>query len=116
MTTDYRSDYENASGEEQIDVNFRGPDNGRLKLIIVLVAVIGGLVLGFGFVFKSSDQAVNSGPSPMQQQTQMMHEAIQMAKDAQELSRQRMRDMQREMDIAEGRYVETSDEQVQAPE
>lgn len=93
----HRSEYESATGDESIGVSF-GEGHGLLKLMILLVAVIGGLVLGFGFLFRSGDRPMNDpSTKALADHTQVMREAVQMAREAQELNRQRMREMERAM-------------------
>jgi uncharacterized protein HemX len=105
----HRSEYETATGEEPIGVSFND-GGGVLKLIIVLIAVIGGLVLGFAFLFRTTDKSVNNtGDSALTEHTQVMREAVQLAREAQELNRQRMAELQKmqmDMEMGEREYVD----------
>ena len=104
MSTRNLNDYETATGDEKIGANF-SEGGGVLKLLIVLVAVIGGLVLGFGFLFRSVEKPMQDArTSALQEQTAMMREAVQMAREAQQISRQRMDELHR-LQMGEGEYA-----------
>lgn len=77
--------------------------NDGLKLVVIALLVIGATAIGLSLIFRSVDKTANSGvaTSAIAEQTRLMREAVQMAREAQELNRQRMIEMQRAMREAE---------------
>jgi hypothetical protein len=80
--------------------------NGGLKLAVIALAIVGATTVALALIFRSVDGAASarSGQvtTAISEQTRIMREAVQMAKEAQEMNRQRMREMQRAMEEADG--------------
>ncbi len=76
-----------------------------LKLAIVSLVVVGALVFGFTWLFKSGDSVNAPGKAqinPWAQQQTLAREAMQMAREAQQMQREQMELHRREMEMYEG--------------
>jgi len=81
-------------------------NNGAAKLGLIALVIIAGIVLAFGFLFKSADNSQQRTTTElMTRQQQMMREALDMARQAQELNRARMEMVQREVEGTQEEYA-----------
>ncbi|MCI0364575.1 MAG: hypothetical protein L0Y44_07360 [Phycisphaerales bacterium] len=95
--------YEQAAGEQRIGAHFSESRFGVIKLIVVLVVLIGGMVIGFSYMFKAGDTLNDKpvDPSRMHHQLQMMRHASEIANEVRENERLRMEQMRRVMQAGE---------------
>ncbi len=83
-----------------------GIDDPNLKLGIIALAILAATILGLSLIFASLDKSATAGAdgatNVMTEQNRLMREAIDMAHEAQAMNRQRMAEMRRAMEEAEG--------------
>ena len=80
--------------------------NPNLKLAVIGLAILAASILGLSLIFASVDKTANDKAggvsNVMAEQNRLMREAIEMAREAQSMNQQRMAEMHRAIEEAEG--------------